>query len=478
MTDWEHMALHPGILREPDPQEGRLVLWVPTERDGTYQHWLRVSSVARATMAEHRGLYATPATALRARQPVRRFFGTLLHRFRRAKREDAWLLPNGETAEECGDRQTGLLLVWTGGQGKPLDEAQVRELWPQITRLQSLGPHLCLVWGAAGPVPGSSSEAISLASCSEEQAEQWLDAARRSGDRPKEVSALTDLGLLALARGQVSPAIVRLQEALALARTLGDRALEGDVAGSLGLALLTAHQPGQARPYLERALSLARAAGDRFAEKLTLTRLGTVDAALGNLPAAVTLLTEALTLARALGDRQHEAELLWHLAIRQAEAGQRENALGSGEAAAHLLEELGKPQATVYRKYLDQYRQGNAEPKRREPSTDVVDGSLVMTGETFAEAAPSAERTGPGFLRMAITATKALSRFVGSGFKTVDAQTLQERLRQCAGCSQYTGLRCLVCGCFINLKIRLPHEECPLGRWKPAAACELANHPG
>ncbi|MHB1038447.1 MAG: DUF6171 family protein [Pirellulales bacterium] len=67
---------------------------------------------------------------------------------------------------------------------------------------------------------------------------------------------------------------------------------------------------------------------------------------------------------------------------------------------------------------------------------------------------------------MAVSAAKALRRFVGSGLKTVSAERFQERVQQCAGCGYHTGLRCRVCGCFTNLKARLPHERCPVGKWR------------
>ena len=48
-----------------------------------------------------------------------------------------------------------------------------------------------------------------------------------------------------------------------------------------------------------------------------------VEVARGNLSETLRLLNEALTLARTLGDRQQEADLLWYLALGQAEIGNR-----------------------------------------------------------------------------------------------------------------------------------------------------------
>jgi tetratricopeptide (TPR) repeat protein len=488
--DWRQVALHPGVLREPGPDDGRLVVWLPAEQDASYQYWQRIGSVPRAAITQHQGLSAIAATAIRARQLVRGRFGGLLRRFRRGLKEGDWLLPNGDTAEQCGERQTDLLLVWTENQSQPLDEARVRGYWPQSERVQSLGPHVCLLWGVAtssesGPAGqlhfrdnwASPSEPLPPEGLSLDQVERSLAAARRSGDRPAEASALTDLGLLALHRGDVLRAIARLEEALALARALGDRAREGDILGTLCQAVFEARQPEQARQHLEQALLLLRAAGDRFAEKLVLERLGNVLAAQGDLPAAITVLAEALALTRTLGDRQHEASLLWHLAIRHAEMGQREQALGYGQAAVHLLEKLGKPHARVYGEHLERYSRGEAEAGSRAVSDDTEVGAGVttsLTGQTSGTSEPLPEGKGPGYLQMAISAAKALLQFVGSGMKTVTAETLHERLRGCAACSYRTGLRCRICGCFTELKARLPYEECPRGVW-PAAPNSRAS---
>ncbi|MHB1038631.1 MAG: DUF6171 family protein [Pirellulales bacterium] len=295
---------------------------------------------------------------------------------------------------------------------------------------------------------------------SRHQAEQLLVAARHTGDRAAEASALTDLGVLALDAGDNPRAVACLEEALALAQALGDQSQAGDILPNLGLALLRTDQHERASQCMEQALSLARAAGDQYAEKFALERMGTVQAVRGDLPGALRSLAEALTLARTLNDRQHGADLLWHIAIRLAECGQREQALAHGQAAIRLLESLGKPEARVYGEHLERYQRGEAESSLG--STRVEVGG----GENVVKAAPPADRVGPGYLRMAVSAAKALTRFVGSGLKTVSAERFHERVQQCADCNYHTGLRCRVCGCFTNLKARLPYEQCPVGKWR------------
>ena len=66
---------------------------------------------------------------------------------------------------------------------------------------------------------------------------------------------------------------------------------------------------------------------------------------------------------------------------------------------------------------------------------------------------------------MAMSATKAMASFVGSGFKTTPAEIQRKRLETCAACEHHTGLRCKICGCFTNVKSRMLHEDCPIGKW-------------
>jgi tetratricopeptide (TPR) repeat protein len=310
------------------------------------------------------------------------------------------------------------------------------------------------------------------------EAVQRLAAMRQVGDRPGEATALTDLGMAAYNHGDITQALAHFAQALTLCRALGDQARESDVLGNLALAALAAGQPERAQQCLEQELASIRDAGNRFAEKLALERLGTVQASRGNLTTSIALLNEALLLARTLGDRQHEADLLWHLAIRHAEFGQHDQVLAHAQAAVELMQQLGKPQARIYAEHLQRYRQVERDARLTgsgevgpSGSSDWSPGVALVTTVTTAPfgAEPVAPLANPGLLRMALSAAKALTEFVGSGLQTVSAEVRQKRLRVCAACPHFTGLRCRVCGCFTSAKARLPHEDCPLGQWPSPA---------
>jgi hypothetical protein len=78
---------------------------------------------------------------------------------------------------------------------------------------------------------------------------------------------------------------------------------------------------------------------------------------------------------------------------------------------------------------------------------------------------PAPTATGPGLLRMAVSATQSMAKFMASGMRTVPNSTYEQRIQTCAACEHHTGLRCRICGCFSATKARMLHENCPLGKW-------------
>lgn len=47
----------------------------------------------------------------------------------------------------------------------------------------------------------------------------------------------------------------------------------------------------------------------------------------------------------------------------------------------------------------------------------------------------------------------------------------EQRLATCADCVHYSKAttRCGICGCFMPVKVKLPHAECPIGKWTATA---------
>src|SRR5262245_4819116 len=209
--DWKNLALDDGILSEPVREDNRIVLWLPVDRDRDFQYWERIGTAPRGEIKTEQGICATAATSIRARQ---RTTGGLLGKLARKLTgggDESWVLPNGKPAEKCGERRTDLMLIWPEAASVTLDEARVRSRWPAFTRLQRLGDQLFLVADVGGEptrehaaqAPGGVKGTDELG-CPIAQAEQRLEAVRQSGDRLREVAALTDLGIITMNEGDLN----------------------------------------------------------------------------------------------------------------------------------------------------------------------------------------------------------------------------------------------------------------------------------
>jgi tetratricopeptide (TPR) repeat protein len=465
------LALNEGIVPEPMPGKNRLVLWLPRGRVGGFVLWERIGNVANMPIHCANGLCATGATAVPVRQRIQGWLGKLWNRFRKTTGENTWVLPNGGAGQQCGQRQAGLILVWADNSAS-LDEAQIRSRWPHSQRVERIGRNLFVVGGieAVKNAPGQEAptEQALLETNLRETAERRLAAARQSGDRHQETTALTDLGIVYTRVGDAQRAMAVLREALTLAHQSGDRYREGDVLGNLALAVQAAGQPALARELLEQRLALARDAGDQFAQKKALESLGLVHASTGDSIGALASYEAGLALARSVGDRQHEADLLWYMAIQHAEEGQRDQAIAEAEAAIDMLRTMANPQGDWLAEDLQTYRTGDPGSRLSAPSAPgAFFGGAVVAGGWSAAVDPSLQQVakGPGLLRMAISSAKSMAKFLASGLKTVAPEIHQQRLETCAACEHHTGLRCKLCGCFTNTKSWLPYERCPIGKW-------------
>ena len=138
-------SLSNGILSEPVLDGLRIVFWLRGDREGPFQHWERVSSVARAEIMVDQGVGAIAATSIRGKQRVGRFVGKLAQWFQGAKGVRLWVLPSGESVELFGERQTNLMLVWSEDETNSIDETRIKSRWPESQCLRRVGSNLFLV---------------------------------------------------------------------------------------------------------------------------------------------------------------------------------------------------------------------------------------------------------------------------------------------------------------------------------------------
>jgi tetratricopeptide (TPR) repeat protein len=128
------------------------------------------------------------------------------------------------------------------------------------------------------------------------------DLFARSGDHVNEALATANLGVLALANGDVDGAIDLLEAARATLATLGDDRSEAEVRVRLGGALLVQRDARRASACVEEALPAFRETGDRAGECRALLIVARAYLELGDAEKARDDATRAASLARAVGD--------------------------------------------------------------------------------------------------------------------------------------------------------------------------------
>lgn len=60
---------------------------------------------------------------------------------------------------------------------------------------------------------------------------------------------------------------------------------------------------------------------------------------------------------------------------------------------------------------------------------------------------------------------KSLKDYKNSNFHNATDEERERRAEICGKCEYNTGIRCKVCKCFIDIKIRMASESCPENKW-------------
>lgn len=477
LPDGRPLAVEEGILIEPATGDGRVVVWLPGARVEGFQHWDRVTTAVAAPVTTTAGIRSAAAALTPAHQRAGSWLSERFRGLGGSKANPTWTLPNGRTCERSGARRTDLVLAWAEDENGLLDEGQVRSRWPTAQTIRRLGPNVYLVHGVTAEQGGEKVNAAATDSATMlppviptlQLAAHALAEARQVGDRTRETTALIDLAVAYLHKLEAKSAASLLEEARTEARQLGDRARELDATLNYAQAVLLLGRPQQAVELLDSVLASVRESGDGYSEKIALERLGHARQALADPGGALQQFEQALALARRLGDGQHEATLLWYAGIACAELGRTYEAVAHGEASVTLLHRLKSPQAIPYAQHLAEYQASLGSPVRPVSASasafDVFDASVITTNPQPQAPSHASNTSGPGLLRMALTATQAAVAFASTGLKTVPVEVYRSRLQKCAHCEMFTGLRCRVCGCIPAVKARLPHEDCPADKW-------------
>jgi DNA-binding SARP family transcriptional activator/Tfp pilus assembly protein PilF len=153
---------------------------------------------------------------------------------------------------------------------------------------------------------GHNTEAISIY-------EHALDAARRSGDRGAQATALVELAEVRWRLGHHGPDDESAGQALAVFREIGDRVGEARAHGNLALQCWRQGRYTEASRYYELALAVFYEIGDRAGEARALDNLGAICCRQGRYEQAASQHWRALAMFRQIGDPTGQARSLTNL---------------------------------------------------------------------------------------------------------------------------------------------------------------------
>jgi DNA-binding SARP family transcriptional activator len=244
------------------------------------------------------------------------------HRRPRIPRPDTPVppLPDPAAARHWLDREHAVLVAAAG-------HAAARD-WPgHATRLATtLYRHLLSV--------GNYPEALTVFG-------HALAAARRTGDRAAEATALNEIGYVDWQQGRLQQSVDHFQQALALSRAAVDRAGEARALGNMGLAEKELGRYAEAARHHQDALTICRGIGDRHGEAMALGNVGLVRRMQGSYQEAAGYFQQALDLFRQIGDREGEAYALARLGVVDLQLANYQQAAGYLQQALALFHDMG-----------------------------------------------------------------------------------------------------------------------------------------
>jgi tetratricopeptide (TPR) repeat protein len=169
-----------------------------------------------------------------------------------------------------------------------------------------------------------------------------LGAARRTGDRAAEATAVHSIADVDWQQGRLPQAADGHQQALALYRAAGDRAGEARVLGSIGIDETDLGRWEQAAGHQQEAIAIHRDTGDRLGEARALGNLGLARRRQGRHEEAAGYYRQSLALFRELGDREDEAWALARLGVVDLELGRYQHARGYLQEVLVLFRAMGR----------------------------------------------------------------------------------------------------------------------------------------
>jgi|FLYN01.1.fsa_nt_gi tetratricopeptide (TPR) repeat protein len=169
-----------------------------------------------------------------------------------------------------------------------------------------------------------------------------LMAARREGDKQRQVEILKEIGQSQVAQKMENEAIATYTEALNIYESLGDQSGILETLDMLAALMVKNENSQAAVMHATRGIALAKELNDNETHMHLLTTLGDARQQLGESEEAERAYEQALEIARSTDDSQNEAMILLQLGFAQLDNGEAETAIETWEQALKLFRAQNK----------------------------------------------------------------------------------------------------------------------------------------
>jgi tetratricopeptide (TPR) repeat protein/transcriptional regulator with XRE-family HTH domain len=256
--------------------------------------------------------------------------------------------------------------------------------------------------------------------------ERSLALFHAAGDRGGAAKAVGNLGLVEQSEGLRDQAADHYRQAIDLFRETGDRTGEARVLSNLGSVTARLGRYGEAAIHQERALNLFRETGERGGEGLALTRFGSLEQQQGHYQEAAERYREALTLYREYGGRTGEALALCQLGEIGLMLGRYQQAVEDFQQALVLYREFGD--ASTRARVLNGLGQASLATGRAGDARARYDAGLALASEASSTMEQARAHNGLGHTHLALGDPgqarrhwqEALARYTGLGVPEAD----------------------------------------------------------
>jgi DNA-binding SARP family transcriptional activator/Tfp pilus assembly protein PilF len=205
-------------------------------------------------------------------------------------------------------------------------------------------------------------------------------AARRTGDRAAEATAVNNLSVVGLRQGRYREATSQLTQALALYRETGDQTGQARALGNLGLVDYQQGHYQQATGHHQQALALYRQLGNRAGEATTLNNIGLIELRQGRYQPAAGHFRQVLALGQQTGNPTTQATALANLGLVGLRQGHYQRATSDLQRALLLCRQIGDP--TGEAEALSSLGTADRQQGRHEQATSQLTQALGLYRET------------------------------------------------------------------------------------------------